>query len=362
MLYSCSPASGQPRVVAGRPGRASAPRSRFAVDLHCHVFVPEAAELVGDAFELEMDDLFKFANQATRDVNAKQAIAINEQLVSVERRIADMDAMGVDIQAISPAPLQYYYCLEPELGRDAARMINERIATIAEENSDRIIGLANVPLQSPEFAVAELERAVKKLGLRGVEISTNVAGAELSEQRFRKFFAKAEELDVVIFLHPSGFSDGRRLTDHYFANVIGNPLDSTIAVSHLIFGGVLDAHPKLKICVAHGGGYLAAYSGRIDHAHGARADCRRCIEEPPTTYLKRLYLDTVVFTEHQLEYLARLYGSDHIVLGTDYPYDMGMVDPVGFVEGAAELTDADKDAIVGGNAARLLGIAAPERA
>jgi aminocarboxymuconate-semialdehyde decarboxylase len=326
------------------------------------VFVPEAADLVGAAFDLEMDDLFKFANQATRDVNAAQAGTINEQLTSVERRIADMDAMGVDVQAISPAPLQYYYSLDPELGRSAAQMINDRIATIAEQNSDRIVGLANVPMQSPEFAVAELERAVKELGLRGVEISTNVAGAELSEARFRKFFAKAEELDVVVFLHPSGFSDGRRLTDHYFTNVIGNPLDSTIAVSHLIFGGVLDDYPKLKVCVAHGGGYLAAYSGRIDHAHGARADCRRCIKEPPTSYLKRLYFDTVVFTEHQLEYLVRLYGSDHIVLGTDYPYDMGMYDPVGFVEGTAELTDADKSAIVGANAAALLGIKVPESA
>jgi len=349
-------------MVGGRSGRASAPNKRFAVDLHCHVFVPEAATLVGDAFDMEMDDLFKYANQATRDVNAAQAVTINEQLVSVERRIADMDAMGVDVQAISPAPLQYYYSLEPELGRDAARVINDRIASIAADNADRIVGLANVPLQSPEFAVAELERAVKTLGLRGVEISTNVAGTELSDARFRKFFAKAEELDVVVFLHPSGFSDGRRLMDHYFTNVIGNPLDSTIAVSHLIFGGVLDAYPKLKVCVAHGGGYLAAYSGRIDHAHGARADCRRCISESPTTYLKRLYFDTVVFTDHQLEYLVRLYGSDHIVLGTDYPYDMGMYDPVGFVEAAAELTDADKAAIVGGNAARLLGIAVPQGA
>ena len=151
-------------------------------------------------------------------------------------------------------------------------------------------------------------------------------------------------------------SDGARLGDHYFINVIGNPLDSTVAVSHLIFDGVLDAYPKLKICVAHGGGFLPAYSGRIDHAHAAREDCRRCIEEPPGNYLRRLYFDTVVFTEHQLEYLAGLYGCDRIVLGTDYPFDMGMYDPVGFVEGAAALTDADKEAIVGGNAARLLGI------
>jgi len=356
MLYSCSPGASDTAVMPKRTGRSSSARQRFAVDLHCHVFVPEAAELVGDAFEMNMDNLFEFANDATRDVNAKQAETIHQKLTSVETRIADMDAMGVDVQAISPAPLQYYYGLDSELGRGAARTINDRIAGIAEEHSERIVGLATVPMQSPEFAVAELERAVNELGLRGVEISTNVAGEELSAERFRKFFAKAEELDVLIFLHPNGFPDGRRLSDHYFINVIGNPLDSTVAVSHLIFGGVLDAYPKLKICVAHGGGYLAAYSGRIDHAHGVREDCRRCIKETPTSYLKRLYFDTVVFTEHQLEYLVSLYGSDHIVLGTDYPYDMGMYDPVGFVDGAGALGPADKAAIIGGNAARLLGL------
>jgi aminocarboxymuconate-semialdehyde decarboxylase len=333
--------------------------SLYAVDLHCHVFVPEAAELVGDAFDMSMDDLYRFANTATRDVNAAQASTIHEKLTSVETRLADMNAMGVDVQAISPSPSQYYYSLDAGLARTASRVINERIAAIAEAHPERIVGLANVPMQSPELAAAELERAVKELGLRGVEISTNVAGEDLSEPKFGKFFAKAEELDVVIFLHPSGFSEGRRLSDHYFINVIGNPLDSTIAVSHLIFGGVLDDYPKLKVCVAHGGGYLAAYSGRIDHAHSARADCRRCIKEPPTTYLKRLYFDTVVFTEHQLEYLVKLYGSDHIVLGTDYPYDMGMYDPVGFVDRAAALSADDKAAITGLNAARLLGIKAP---
>jgi len=329
------------------------------VDLHCHVLVPEAAQLVGTACEASMDDLYKFASEATREVNARQATAIREKLTSVETRLADMDAMGIDMQALSPSPSQYYYAIDAELARAASRVINDRIAAIATEYSDRFVGLANVPMQSTELAVAELERAVKELGLRGVEISTNVVGEELSAQRFRKFFAKAEELDVVVFLHPSGFSDGRRLSDHYFTNVIGNPLDSTIAVSHLIFGGVLEDYPRLKLCVAHGGGYLAAYSGRIDHAHRARSDCRRCITKPPTSYLRRLYFDSVVFTEHQLEYLVRLYGSDHIVLGTDYPYDMGMYDPVGFIDGAAELTDADKAAIVGENAARLLGIEIP---
>jgi aminocarboxymuconate-semialdehyde decarboxylase len=147
--------------------------------------------------------------------------------------------------------------------------------------------------------------------------------------------------------------------EHYFINVIGNPLDTTVAVSHLIFGGVLESYPKLKICLAHGGGYAAAYSGRYDHAHRARPDCRQVIKRPPTYYLKKLYFDTIVFTHHQLDYLAGLYGSDHIILGTDYPYDMALPDAVRFVE-TAKLTRANKDAILGGNAARLLKIKLPK--
>lgn len=355
MFYSCSPGKNDTVTARGNAGPGTRARS-LAVDLHCHMFVPTAAEAVSDVFDMETDGLHRFSNQATREVNARQSETIHEQLVSVERRLADMDRMGVDIQAVSPVPLQYYYALPPDLGRTAARLINDEIAAVAAAHPDRFVGLGGLPMQDPQMAVAELERVMGDLGFKGIELCTNVNGAELSHERFRPVFARAEELDALIFLHPNGFSDGARLSDHYFINVIGNPLDSTVAVSHLIFDGVLDAYPELKICVAHGGGFLPAYSGRIDHAHAAREDCRRCIKEPPGQYLRRLYFDTVVFTEHQLEYLVGLYGSDQIVLGTDYPFDMGMYDPVGFVEGAAALTDADKAAIVGGNAARLLGI------
>ncbi len=295
----------------------------------------------------------RFSNEATRAVQREQAEAVRPMLTSVERRIADMDRMGVDIQAISPAPPQYFYWTPPELGRDAARLINDNIAATVARHPDRLVGLGTVPMQAPEFAVAELERAVKTLGLRGVELCTNVAGADLSEERFRPVFAKAEELGVLVFLHPNGFPDGRRFSEHYFSNVIGNPLDSTMAVSHLIFGGVLDAYPKLKVCVAHGGGFLPAYAGRMDHAHGARSDCRVCIKKKPSWYLKKMYFDTIVFEESQLEYLVKTYGSDHILMGTDYPFDMGMYEPIEFVS-RAKLTAADKQAILGGNAARLL--------
>ncbi|MFP6828010.1 MAG: amidohydrolase family protein [Gammaproteobacteria bacterium] len=356
MFVSCSPGSSPLSINGGGSSGAPAAGQRLTVDLHCHLYVSAAEQLVADAFDMETDFLFKFSNEATREVNGKQAQEISGKLTSIETRLADMDEMGIDVQAISPVPLQYYYSLEPDLGRASARLINDRIAEIVAAHPDRFVGLCNVPMQDTDMAVAELERATGELGMSGVEICTSVAGEELSDDRFRKFFAKAEELDVLIFMHPNGFSDGDRLRDHYFTNVIGNPLDSTVAVHHLIFGGVLDAYPKLKICVAHGGGYLPAYSGRIDHAHSAREDCRRCIKEAPTSYLRKLYFDTVVFTEHQLEYLVNLYGSDHIVLGTDYPFDMGMYDPVGFVDSASALTEGDKAAIVGGNAAQLLGI------
>jgi aminocarboxymuconate-semialdehyde decarboxylase len=355
MLFSCSPAAPQGGPILARGTKRGA-RRRFTVDIHCHVETPEAAALVKDAFDPALEPLLHFANAETAAVSRQQQERIYGQLTSVATRLKDMDRAGIDIQAISPAPGQYYYWAEPGLARQTARLINERIAEIVTEHPDRFVGLGTVPMQAPELAIQELERAVKDLGLRGVEINTNVMGEELSAERFRRFFAKAQELDVLIFLHPSGFTEGRRLAQHYFINVIGNPLDSTVAVSHLIFGGVLAAYPRLKICVAHGGGFLAAYSGRMDHAHGARSDCRLVIKRKPTSYLKKLYFDTIVFTHHQLEYLARLYGSDHILLGTDYPYDMGLPNPVRFVASAPGLGRADQAAILGGNAARLLKI------
>jgi aminocarboxymuconate-semialdehyde decarboxylase len=358
MLYSCQPLAarhaGGARRTAGSAGRP------FAVDIHCHVYIPAADAVVGDAATTNWDAMHTFSNEATREFNRKQMATIREPLTSVERRLADMDRMGVDVQALSPSPPQYYYSMPPDIGRAAARIVNDGIAEIVTAHPDRFVGLGSVPMQAPELAVQELERMVKQLGFRGVEISTNVAGAELSEPQFRKFFAKAEELGALVFLHPNGFSDGRRLSDHYLINVIGNPLESTIAVSHLIFDGVIAEHPKLKICVAHGGGYLPAYAARMDHAHAARADCRRVIKRKPSSYLKKLYFDTVVFSHAQLEYLVAQYGADRILLGTDYPFDMAMTDPVGFVERSPKLKRAEKTAIEGGNAARLLKIRVPK--
>jgi aminocarboxymuconate-semialdehyde decarboxylase len=329
------------------------------VDVHGHVFVPEAEAVAKQATAAAA--LANDVSPATREVNRLQRERIQGKLTSVPARLADLDAMGIDVQVLSPAPPQFHYGIPPALGHEVARLINDRIAAMVAERPDRLVGLGTVPLQAPELAIAELERVVRRLGFRGVEIGTNVAGQELSAPAFRPFFAAAERLGALIFLHPVGIPDPRRLGSHYFTNVIGNPLDTTIAVSHLIFDGVLEAHPRLRILVAHGGGFLAAYPGRMDHAHRVRPDCRERIRRRPSRYLARLYFDTVVHGTDQLEYLARRYGSTRLLLGTDYPFDMGMPDPVGFVA-RARLTAGEKAAVLGGNALRLLGLPRARRA
>jgi aminocarboxymuconate-semialdehyde decarboxylase len=193
--------------------------------------------------------------------------------------------------------------------------------------------------------------------MRGVEINGSVNGMDLTDGRLGldRFFAKVQELDVILFMHPTGYTQGERLLDHYFNNVIGNPLETTVAASHLIFDGVMERYPKLKVVLPHGGGFLAHYWERMNHAWRARPDCRTVIRKKPTASLEKFYFDTIVFDPAMLDNLVRRYGADHVVLGTDYPFDMGVEDPVGFVQ-RAKLSSADRNKIVGGNAARLLKI------
>jgi aminocarboxymuconate-semialdehyde decarboxylase len=264
--------------------------------------------------------------------------------------------MGLDMQLVMPPPFQCYYTVPLEIAVPAARMINEGVAAYVAGQSDRFVALGTVPLQDGAEAARELEHCMGALGFKGVQILTNVAGNEISDVAYEPFWAKAEALGALVLLHPNGFTEGRRLSRHYFNNVIGNPFDTTLALHYLIFDGVLERHPDLKILSVHGGGYLAAYSGRIDHAWGARSDAKGAISNPPTTYLKRIYFDTVVFTPHQLRHLIDVFGADRIVMGTDYPYDMGEYDPIGHLASLGTLDASEMAAIAGGNARRLLGL------
>jgi aminocarboxymuconate-semialdehyde decarboxylase len=354
MFYTCAPASAVP---ARHPHKSTARRVRgLTVDIHCHVISKKAEALVAPHFAVEKEPSLHFAAPSSREVNRKMMVDIEAQITQAERRLVDMDRMGIDIQAISTGPPQFYYWTQPELGRETARIVNDNLADIVGRHPDRFVAMGTVPLQHTEYAIAEMRRCVGSLGMRGIELGTNVNGEELAQPRLEPFFAAAEELGILLFLHPSGFTEGRRLAKHYFNNVIGNPLDSTVALGHLIFEGVLDRHPGLKVCIAHGGGYVPPYAGRMDHAFAARADCREKLKRKPSDVIKTLYFDTMVFEPDQLEFLVRKYGSDHILLGTDYPYDMGESDPVGLVNRTPKLTAEDRARICGLNAARLLRI------
>jgi aminocarboxymuconate-semialdehyde decarboxylase len=328
------------------------------VDIHCHYLNPEVNKKTAHLNAAKYDPTVIYANELTNQTNVNQMKDRAPKLTGVEQRLKDMDRMGVDIQAVSPAPYHFFYFTEPDEGASLARQVNEGIAAVVAGNPDRFVGLGSVPLQNAELAVRELEYAVKTLGLRGVEINTNVNGMNLTDKRLglEPFFAKANELGIVVFMHPLGFTQGDRLTNHYFNNVIGNPLDTTIAVSHLIFDGVAARHPKIKFVAAHGGGFIAHYWARMDHAWSARPDCRTIIKRKPSSYLEKFYFDTITFDPEMLGNLIDRYGADHVLLGTDYPYDMGEDDPLGLVRSVKKLPAEQRRQIEGLNAMRLLKI------
>jgi aminocarboxymuconate-semialdehyde decarboxylase len=317
--------------------------------------VPAAAKLVEPYLEWATIPLAHFANAETKALSQKQEADIRGR-IGHDHRLADLDAMGIDIQMIAPPPPQCYYTVPLDVAVKATQIVNDGIAEFCAVKPDRFKGFGSVPMTDGGEAAKELERCVRTLGFTGVQILTNVAGKELSDPAFAPFWQTAADLGALVMIHPNGFTEASRLTRFYFNNVIGNPLETTIALHYLIFDGVLERHPELKILAVHGGGYLGAYPGRIDHAWGARSDSHGALPQPPTTYLKRIYVDTVVFTPSQLAGLVRLFGADHVVLGTDYPFDMAEYDPLGHIASVEEFDAATVAALAGGNTKKLLGL------
>ncbi|MBX6425033.1 MAG: amidohydrolase family protein [Variibacter sp.] len=338
----------------GAPGRANRPQST-TIDVHSHVFIQRAMEY--SAPHVKGPDLLaQFASAETQALQKKQNADRMSVMVEIDQRLKDMDEQGVDMQLIMCAPGQCHYTAPLEVLVKASQMINEGIAEFMSRKPDRFVALGTVPLADGHEAAKELERSMKTYGFKGAQILTNIGGKEISDPSVEPFWKKAEELGAVILLHPNGFTHAHRFHRFYFTNVIGNPLDTTVALHHLIFDGVLERYPNLKILTVHGGGYLGAYPGRIDHAWGARSDARDALPKEPTSYLKKIYFDTVVFTPHQLKALVDMYGVDHVVMGTDYPYDMAEYDPIGHINAVESFDAATRAAIAGGNAKKLLGL------
>lgn len=338
-----------------RPGREVRPASK-TVDMHNHVWSLEAGAYVKSFEDPSTIGMTKIATDQTKALMDRQAADRRPLQLDWKLRIVDMDKMGVDLQILSPVPRQMYPALKPDVVVKSAQMVNDNLLAMASNRPDRFAAIGTLPLQEPAAAVAELERCMTKLGMKGFQVPTNVGGKELSDPSLEPVWAKAEQLGAVVVIHPSGFTHPQRLVRFYLNNVIGNPLETTIAVHYLIMDGVLERYPRLKFVACHGGGFAAAYHGRMDHGWGARPDAHGELPKPPTTYLKKMYFDTIVFTPEQLAHLIAAYGADHIMIGTDYPADMGEYDPIAHVAQVPSMDAKTLSAICGGNAISLFGL------
>lgn len=325
------------------------------IDAHGHLLVRRANELAdghpGEAAD-EAAERESFTAHSI-EANRAQIQRVLPQLTSAGRRLEDMDAIGVDAQVVGPMPMHRYWA-EPSLATKLTRTVNEAVAAHCADGRGRLFGLGTLPLQHPDIAVAELGTAIRELGLTGVSVSTNVGGRELSDPLFDPVWEAAADLGTVVFIHPWGCSLNGRLRANFLGNTFGQPAETALALSHLIFGGTLDRHPGLRLVAAHGGGFLPSYIGRSDHAWSQRPDARGCLELP-SSYLRRIWYDALVYTPAALRYLVETVGADKVLLGTDYPFDMGVTDPVERAA-AAGLPAADLTAVLSGNAAALFGI------
>jgi aminocarboxymuconate-semialdehyde decarboxylase len=318
-------------TVGGRPVKV--------VDSHAHCTVPEVLDVVKGT-----------------DLERVVSGSLNGPLVMSADRVRAMDDQGIDVQVLSINP--YWYSADRDLARRIVDVQNRRLAAIGAAQPDRFVPLATVALQHPDLAIEQLEEAVKTLGMHGVSTGASVNGEELASPKFDPFWGKVEQLGALVFIHPQGVPELRsRLQGNGFlTNVIGNPLDTTIALSRLIFEGTLDRFPNLKICAAHGGGYLPSYIARSDQGCVTfPANCTRVLKKRPSEYLKQLYVDSLVFTGEALRHLVAECGASQIVLGTDYPFPWTTT-AVDHVLATPGLSNADKVAILGGNLINLLAI------
>jgi aminocarboxymuconate-semialdehyde decarboxylase len=328
---------------------------------HAHAEgAPRRREVVVSGKRVKTVDIH--AHCAFPEVNSMMGVKIvPASLNETPLRIQQMDAQGIDVEAISINP--FWYGADRDLAEKLIKLQNEKLAELCATNPDRFVAFATTAMQHPDLAVQQLEYGVKKLGLRGMSVGTHVDGQDLSDPKFHPIWAKCEELGVLVFMHPIAYApfEKRLAGNGGLVNVIGNPLDTTIAISHLIFEGTLDRYPGLKLCTSHAGGYIGSYGDRSDAGCISFPD--RCkavtLKKKPTEYLKDLYYDTIIFNPEALRYLASRVGASQIMLGTDYPFPWAKGGAtVDIILNTPGLSDDDKRAMLGMSAAKLLGIKA----
>ena len=336
------------------------------VDMHCHILTEEMIRLMQGVSRTYAPIL------STTDTPYPSGLTTSSQGFNltfpsrnstttwpegghnVELRLADMARTGVDVQAISPFVGTFLYEIPTEVNLEFSKIFNEEAVRLKREHPGTFAPLATVPLQDGEAAAAELERAVTELGLHGVATSTSLHDRNLDDPTLEPFYAKLNELRVPWFIHPSFALIGQRAPKYYLTNFIGNPLETTIAVAALIFGGVMERYPNIRCWTSHAGGFVPYQFGRLDHGYQWRPEPKAVVKQPPSTYLNAFLFDIIAHSEPALDYLVQTFGADQVYLGTDYPFDMGLPDPLGVVEAIGTTDEAGKQRIREGNARAAL--------
>ena len=323
-----------------------------AIDIHAH-YVPEAylraVETRGEAFGVTLDR----SDPAGPAIQVGPILGgpLRREFHDLGARLKEMNRIGVQVHALSLTfPMVYW--ADAELGTQLARAVNDAMAQAHTAHPDRFVGLATLPLQDPKRAAEEVDRAARLPGIRGVYLGTNVNGRELDDPSFTPVWERIAALELPAFLHPLNVVGAQRLAPYYLANILGNPYDTGVAAAHLIFGGVLDRFPKLTVCLPHAGGTLPYVIGRMDRGHEVRRELAH-MKRPPSTYLRRFAYDTISYAPASLRYLIDLVGSDRVMIGSDYCFDLGYERPVEVVT-RLKLSRQDEAKILGATAAKLL--------
>ncbi len=328
--------------------------ARPAIDVHAHLMVPEIYAITGPHTMFVKSNTDPNMDEESKKVVRQRDIFIVERMSDVKDRIDRMDAMGVGIQVLSSSLVQQLtYWAEPRESLRLERLLNDRMAAAVATNPQRLIGLGGVPLAAPALAVEELTRCMTELRLAGVGISTTAGDMEIGDPQLRPFWQKAEELGAVVYIHPAG-NTGARFGKWYLWNSIGQAYEEAMAIASLMYEGILEAFPGLKICISHGGGYMPYNMGRVARNYLDKPATRVNMKKSPAEYLRMLHYDSCVYETEVLEALVKRVGADRVVLGSDYP--VGEPKPIAFIE-SCNLSADDKRKIISENAASLFGLA-----